>query len=273
MPATSSNDYYENSAAAAPCVLERAPAENKFFGWTQQNVYDAAEKCFWLVAKCSQRTSLIPIEQKENGSFGLISKCRAVFYAGIFAAGFASLAYKLCICLRLLFQKDFSVRTFVSVASFLVTFVAWLPAVALAYVPAGAADLLNSWASVLDRASDIDGHRRSLILDAMTAMNVICLAFLPTWMATAGGMLFIVFQDLPVSCLTLLRTLGVVNEEHIVFWRCGSFLLEFVLNFLLWLSLAFVSMLMFMGIGVLKTFGRLLRLVHKCVPSNVALYC
>ena len=40
----------------------------------------------------------------------------------------------------------------------------------------------------------------------------------------------------------------------------------------LWLSLAFVSMLMFLGIGVLKTFGRALGLVRQCFISNVALH-
>ena len=85
-------------------------------------------------------------------------------------------------------------------------------------------------------------------------------------------MLFAIFEDLPVSWLPLFRTLGLVNEEHIAFWQCVSFLLEFVLNFLLWLSLAFVSMLMFLGIGVLKTFGRALGLVRQCFISNVALH-
>ena len=248
---------YQNSAiAAARSRWPEARLEKEICGWTHQDIYDAAEKCFQLVAKTCQHTCLIPIERKESGALGRISRCRAVFYAGILAVGLASCAYKLCICLSLLFQKDFRVRTFVSVASFLATFVAWLPAVALAYVPAEAADLVNSWASVLQYARGIDGRKRSLISDDLTAMNVIGLTFLPAWLGMTSGMLFIIFDDLPVSRLTLLRKLGVVDKEHIVFWQCVSFLLELVLNFMLWLSVAFVSMLMFMGIGVLKTFGR-----------------
>ena len=91
MPATGSNDYYENSAAAARRLWEGARHEKKIFGWTQHDVYDAAEKCFRLVANSCQHTFLIPIQKKGNGPFGLILKCRAFLYVGIFAAGFASL--------------------------------------------------------------------------------------------------------------------------------------------------------------------------------------
>ena len=252
---TTGTNSYENSAAAARHSWTGGHLEPKFFGWTRKDIYDTTEKCFQLVAKYCQHTFLIPVERNGNGAYGLISTSRGVIYASIFAAGFASCAYKLCICLSLLFQKDFNVRTFVSVASFLVTFVAWLPAVALAYVPAGAADLVNSWDSVLECASSIDRRQRSLISDDVTALSVICLTFLPAWMATSGGMLFVIFEDLPVSWLTLFRTLGVASGERIVLWQLMSFLLELVLNFLLWLSLAFVSMLMFMCMGVLKTFG------------------
>ena len=223
----------------------------------------AAEAVLKYIIRVCTLFCLIPIEPSgEHFQLAPLWK-RIIHY--LLASFYASFTvYKLAVTVYLLIYTESNVVFFMCLCSLIVLLLSTIAAATgSSWRTQEALDLLASFESLRKHMEESTGERIDLLSDVPFCLKCIAACWLAHCTAMNAAALSIVFDDLPVCVLPILKWLGLIPQNSIpsIVWQIGFYPLEVLTLLPPMIAAAFTCYMFLLGMGVLKFYGDHLRYV------------
>ena len=225
--------------------------------FTKLDISSYARRGFNLVSRLCQKYCLVPITQLENGNFAEASRDQK-FKCYLFSTyGALTCVYKLWGTATLALQSGFHVNVAVCIASFVLTFVSWLPSFAFIFVQNESVALLNTLVPALEYLDrKCGGAKRQQFTNKLTCLKIICVTTLPAFAPLLTVVAMLLFDDLPVAGIGIALHTNLVTKPGLLYVAgfMATMIIESVTSFLLWMNIAMVLHISFVATEVLNIF-------------------